>query len=135
MNTFNCRVYYEDTDAGGIVYYANYLKFIERARTECLRNLGVSQSFVKKKHGLVFVVKKICAEYCVPAKLDDLLEIKTVPCKIARVSFEVEQEILVEEKMIFKAQVKLGMIDSQGKPKKIPDSIKDKIGYLGKKMY
>ena len=132
MNTFNCRVYYEDTDAAGIVYYANYLKFIERARTESLRNSGVSQSFIQKKYGLVFVVKKIIAEYCMPAKLDDLLKISTVSCKIGKVSFQVEQEIFVEEKMIFKAEVKLGAIDPQGRLKQIPVSIKDKIGHLGK---
>ncbi len=132
MNTFNCRVYYEDTDAAGIVYYANYLKFTERARTEALRDLGVSQSFVQKEYGLVFVVKKILAEYCMPAKLDDLLKIKTVTRKIGKVSFQVEQEIYIGEKKIFKAEVKLGAIDPQGKLRKIPVSIKDKIGLLGK---
>ena len=77
MNNFFCRVYYEDTDAGGIVYHANYFKYIERARTESLRNLGLFQSKIKDQFKLTFVVKNIFAEFIKPAKLDDFLEIKS----------------------------------------------------------
>ena len=128
MTTFNCRVYYEDTDLAGIVYYANYLKFIERARTESLRQLGISQSILKDQNGLIFVVRKIGAEYFKPARLDDLMEITTVFHKIKRVSFELEQEIKVRDCKIFQARIKIGILDTQGKPKQLPKSIRYKIG-------
>jgi len=132
MNTFNCRVYYEDTDAGGIVYYANYLKFSERARTECLRNLGIFQNVIKEKFDLVFVVKRIRAEYCKSARLDDVMEIRTAFQKIGRVSFELDQEIFVRGDIIFFAQVKLGVIDNMGRPRPLPTNIKDKMVELRK---
>ena len=132
MNTFDCRVYYEDTDAGGIVYYANYLKFIERARTECLRNEGIFQNVIKEKFDLVFVVKRIRAEYCKSARLDDIMEIRTAFQKIGRVSFELDQEILVRGDIIFLAQVKLGVINNMGRPRPLPTNIKDKMVKLRK---
>ncbi len=132
MNIFNCRVYYEDTDALGIVYYANYLKFIERARTESLRDLGIFQSLIKKKYDLVFVIRKISAEYCLPARLDDYMEIRTVFLNIRRVTCELNQEILVEGNTIFRAKVKLGILDSKGHPKQLPNCIKDKFKKLMK---
>jgi len=133
MHTFNCRVYYEDTDAAGIVYYANYLKFIERARTETLRKFGISQSVVKEKYGIIFVVKTIFADYCKPAKLDDFMEIRTVFLRFGTVSLELKQEIFVKENIIFKAQIKLGVLDSNGNPKRLPMSIKEKLIDLGNK--
>ena len=132
MNTFNCRVYYEDTDMAGIVYYANYLKFIERARTETLRQLGVSQSVLRDKYNLIFVVSKVCAEYIMPARLDDLLEISTVFHKTKRVSFELEQEILVKKNMVFHARVKIGILNAEGRPKQLPSVIRHKIFSLNK---
>ena len=75
LNNFSYRVYYEDTDAGGVVYYANYLKFFERARTDFLRTLGISQSDLATKEGLVFVVRKCVIDYISPAKLDNILEV------------------------------------------------------------
>ena len=132
MNTFNCRVYYEDTDVAGIVYYANYLKFIERARTETLRQLGVSQSVLRGKYDLIFVVSKIYAEYIMPARLDDLLEISTVFHKIKRVSFELEQGIMVKKNMIFNARVKIGILNAEGRPKQLPSVFRHKIINLNK---
>ena len=72
-STFQCRVYYEDTDLAGIVYYANYLKFIERARSEWVRNLGLDQNVLRKDHGIVFAVRKVEADYLKSAKFDELL--------------------------------------------------------------
>ena len=76
-SNFQCRVYYEDTDLAGIVYYANYLKFIERARSEWVRSIGLDQNVLRKDHGLVFAVRKIEADYLKSAKFDDLLTITT----------------------------------------------------------
>ena len=132
MNTFNCRVYYEATDMAGIVYYANYLKFIERARTETLRQLGVSQSVLMNKHDLIFAVSKIYAEYIRPARLDDLLEISTVFHKVKRVSFELEQEIMVKKDIVFRAKVKIGILNAEGMPKQLPSVIRHKIFNLNK---
>ena len=127
MHKFNCRVYYEDTDAAGIVYYANYLKFIERARTEALRKLGIYQSSIKEKFEIVFVVKSICAYYFKPARLDDWLEIRTAFLSLGKVSFKISQEIILEGNIIFNAQIKLGVLNSVGKPTQLPKSIKEKL--------
>ena len=130
MNNYFLRVYYEDTDAGGIVYYANYLKFIERARTESLREIGLIQSEMRDKLKLAFVVKNIFAEYIRPAKLDDFLEVKTYFKKFGRVSIELAQEIFLNDNKLFKAEVKLGIIDISGKPKKLPIELKEKLENL-----
>lgn len=86
------RVYYEDTDAGGIVFYANYLKFFERARTEWLRALGFNQRILNETHGLLFVVKKAAIEYHAPAKLDDELKLIVVVERLGGASLQVRQE-------------------------------------------
>ena len=130
MNNYFFRVYYEDTDAGGIVYYANYLKFIERARTESLRNVGLIQSEILDQFNLIFVVRNICAEFIKPAKLDDLLEVKTNFKRLGMVSIELAHEIFLSENKIFKAEVKLGIVDITGKPKKLPVELKEKIENL-----
>ena len=130
MNIFFCRVYYEDTDSGGIVYHANYFKYIERARTESLRNLGLFQSKIKDQFKLTFVVKNIFAEFIKPAKLDDFLEIKSNFIKFGMVSIKLEQEIFLNDKKIFGAKIKLGIIDINGKPKKLPIEIKVKLEKL-----
>lgn len=90
---FSVRVYYEDTDAGGVVYYANYLKFAERARTEMLRDAGISQAALVADEGVVFVVKHVAVDLQKPARLDDLLEIETVLVERKRASFVLEQRI------------------------------------------
>ena len=130
MNNFFCRVYYEDTDSGGIVYHANYFKYIERARTESLRSLGLFQSKIKDQFKLTFVVKNIFAEFIKPAKLDDFLEIKSNFIKFGMVSIKLEQEIFLNDKKIFGAKIKLGIIDMNGKPKKLPGEIKVKLEKL-----
>ena len=130
MNNYFFRVYYEDTDAGGIVYYANYLKFIERARSDSLRNVGLIQSEILDQFNLIFVVSNICAEFIKPAKLDDLLEVKTNLKRLGMVSIELAHEIFLSENKIFKAEVKLGIVDITGKPKKLPVELKEKIENL-----
>jgi len=130
MNSCFFRVYYEDTDAGGIVYYANYFKFIERARTEYLREIGLIQSEIADQYKLIFVVRNIFAEFIKPAKLDDLLEVKTNFIRFGMVSIKVVQEIFLNENKLFEAEVKLGIVDIKGKPKKLPIELKEKLENL-----
>ena len=133
MESYFCKVYYEDTDSGGIVYYANYLKYIERARTETLGTVGLFQNKIKDQFNLIFVVRSIFAEYIKPAKLDDILEVTTNFIKLGMVSIVVEQEIFLNKTKIFGAKVKLGIIDLNGKPKKLPSTLRLKLEDLSKK--
>ena len=132
MESYFCKVYYEDTDSGGIVYYANYLKYIERARTETLGTVGLFQNKIKDQLNLIFVVRSIFAEYIKPAKLDDILEVTTNFLKLGMVSIVVEQEIFLKKTKIFGAKVKLGIIDLNGKPKKLPSTLRLKLDNLSK---
>jgi len=121
---FPIRVYYEDTDAGGIVYYANYLKFFERARTEWLREIGVNQqSFLQQKLG--FVVRKVEMDNLASAKLDDLLEVTSTILTLKRASLVFQQQITNQAKqLICTAQIRIACVDfSQNKPCAIPESI------------
>ena len=127
MNNYFFRVYYEDTDAGGIVYYSNYLKFIERARTEALRDIGLIQSEIVDQFKLIFVVRNIFAKFIKPAKLDDLLEVKTNFKRIGMVSIRLVQEIFLNDNKLFSAEVKLGIVDIMGKPKKLPLELREKM--------
>ena len=133
MRNYFCKVYYEDTDAGGIVYYANYLKYIERARTESLGTMGLFQNRIKDQLNLIFVVRNIFAEYIKPAKLDDVLEVTTNFIKLGMVRIVVEQEIFLNKTKIFDAKVKLGIIDLNGKPKKLPSPLRLKLENFIKK--
>ena len=115
MNQQRIRVYYEDTDAGGVVFYANYLKYIERGRTEYLRDLGFEQGSLAKQHGMVFVVKSVSADYLSPAYLDDVIEVQTSIDLIKNASLVFAQKILNIEKntVLFKAEVKVYIKTSQ----------------------
>eukprot|EP01030_Chromulinospumella_sphaerica_P019788 gene19788-19687_t len=101
---WNVRVYYEDTDAGGIVYYANYLKFYERARTEWLRALQVEQHVLAQEHGILFVVKSVSSDYHAPAKLDDVLKLTLSIEKMGRASIQFIQQAWCGEKLLNTAQ-------------------------------
>ncbi|KGJ94081.1 tol-pal system-associated acyl-CoA thioesterase [Colwellia psychrerythraea] len=118
------RVYYEDTDAGGIVYYANYLKFFERARTEWLREIGINQEvFLKQKLG--FVVRKVEMDNIASAKLDDLLKVSSSIITLKRASLVFQQQITNQEKQVLcTAQIRIACVDfSQNKPCAIPELI------------
>ncbi len=104
---FSVRVYYEDTDAGGVVYYANYLKFFERARSELLRGLDFEQPDLIKQYQYIIVVRHISVDYHKPAVFNDLLNIQTTLSKIGKVSLKMQQKILREEMLLCTAQVKL----------------------------
>jgi acyl-CoA thioester hydrolase len=121
---FAIRVYYEDTDAGGIVYYANYLKFFERARTEWLREIGINQAvFLQQKLG--FVVRKVEMDNLASAKLDDLLEVTSSIVILKRASLEFQQQITNQEKQVLcTANIRIACVDfSQNKPCAIPELI------------
>lgn len=122
------RIYYEDTDAGGIVYYANYLKFFERARTEMLRDSNISQIELIKTHNLIFVVRNCNIEYKKGAKLDDLVTIKTSISEFRSASIIMHQEMFLDDELINVLDVKIACITADNKkPSKIPSEIKNKL--------
>ena len=123
MHTFKIKIYYEDTDSGGVVYYANYLKFIERARTNLIQKLGFTLQSLSKDYDSHFVVKKVNCDYIQSAKLEDELKIQSQFLKIKKASFQIEQNIFRENDMIFQSQVLLVNINSSGKPIKIPETL------------
>lgn len=123
MYKFKTKVYYEDTDAGGVVYYANYLKFIERARTNLIQGLGFSLKSLSETYDSHFIVKNIHCNYIQSAKLEDELTIQTNFIEIKKASFELEQNIFKDDKVIFESKVLMVNINSSGKPIKIPDSL------------
>lgn len=121
------RVYYEDTDAGGIVYHANYLKFLERARTEFLIEKGLSLTKIKADFGLLFVVKSFEIEYMRPAKLEDRLDVFSKLAKIGAASLIFEQSIFKEKDLLCSAKILLAAINSELKPFAIPKILKQEL--------
>jgi acyl-CoA thioester hydrolase len=115
------RVYWEDTDAGGVVYYANYLKFMERARSEWLRALGFEQDVLRDEHGIVFVVRRVEVDYLSPARFNDALEVSVSLSRIGGASLVVEQTVNRDVTSLIAARVTLACVDAvQFKPVKIP---------------
>lgn len=122
---FPVRVYYEDTDAGGVVYHANYIKFTERARTEFIRTLGFECSRIEKDLGILFVVRHLEADYFIPARLDDMLRVKTSVAKVKNTSFVLRQSVYKGEDLLCDMHVTLVCVDTaQFKPVKIPQDLR-----------
>ena len=121
------KVYYEDTDSGGVVYYANYLKFLERARTEALYSIGYSNKKVKYDFDALIIVKACNIEYKKSAHLEDELNIRSFVKSITKTSFFMNQIITRDEDIIVEAQVHLVFVDKKGKPIKIPEEIYTKF--------
>ena len=119
------KVYYEDTDAGGIVYYANYLKYLERARTEALSTIGLSNIQIKNKYGAFIIVKSCNIEYKKTANLEDELSIRSFIKSVTKTSFFMNQIITNGETTIVEAQVHLVFVNDKGKPVKVPEVIFD----------
>ena len=117
------KVYYEDTDAGGVVYYANYLKFLERARTEALVTLGLSNKKIKQDFGSLIIVKSCNIEYKISAHLEDELSIRSFVKSITKTSFFMNQFISRGEDLIVEAKVHLVFVNIEGKPMRIPDPL------------
>lgn len=122
---FDLRVYYEDTDAGGIVYYANYLKFAERARTEVLRELGVAQRELMEGEGLAFAVRRCAVDYFAPAKLDDELQIHSTVRALGPASLDIEQSIRRSDGVgeLVRLDVKIVVINKSGRASRIPEDV------------
>lgn len=122
-NSYSYRIYYEDTDAGGVVYYANYLKFFERARTDFLRDLEISQSDLAAKENLFFVVRKCEVDYITPARLDDLVEISVSIKEIRATSILMEQEMKKSDVILSRLKVEIVCVGGANfRPKRIPKS-------------
>ena len=118
------RVYYEDTDAGGIVYYANYLKFAERGRTEFLRDLGFGHRDLQASDGLGFVVRRCVVDYRKPAKLDDALSVESDLLAVSGARFEMAQRVLRNATILCELTVTLGCVDASGRPVRLPQSVR-----------
>ena len=121
--THKAKVYYEDTDSGGVVYYANYLKFLERARTEALVTLGFNNKKIKDDFGAQIIVKSCNIEYKIPAHLEDELTIRSFVKSITKTSFFMNQFIKRGEDLIVEAKVHLVFVNKEGKPIKIPGTL------------
>ncbi len=115
------RVYYEDTDAEGIVYYANYLKFAERGRTEMLRAAGIAHPTLWANHGVGFAVRNMTADYLKPAKLDDVLAVHSRLINLRGASMSAEQIVRRADEDLVRLTVRLACIDRNGRPKRLPD--------------
>lgn len=121
------RVYYEDTDMGGIVYYANYLRFIERARSELVEDLGLNQTRMKEEDGILFVVRRVEADYLAPARLDDRLMVRTVHYPKGQSRWVFEQSVWRGEQEIFRALVTAVCMTVEGRPARLPQALRDRL--------
>lgn len=118
------RVYYEDTDMAGIVYYANYLRYIERARSDWVRGLGIDQRALKEDEGLVFAVRRVEADYLLPAKLDDELTVLTEVTAVTAARLIMDQKVMRGDEELFHAVVTVVMINDTGHPARLPANIR-----------
>ena len=124
---YTTRIYYEDTDAGGVVYYANYLKFLERARSEAIYSLGLSNRELLEKEGIIIIVKSCNIEYKKPAKFEDEIQIISTIKEVKNSSFKMQQLIHKETTVISEAVVTLVTVNKEGKPVRIPNLLKKLI--------
>ena len=124
MHEFALRVYYEDTDFAGIVYYANYLRFIERARTEWVRGQGIDQTRLKQEEGLVFAVRRVEADYLVPAHFDDDLTVRTSVEQMTGARIVLNQDVMRGMDLLFSSQVTLVALTLDGQPTRLPANIR-----------
>lgn len=125
---FEVRVFYEDTDLAGIVYYANYLKFIERARSTIVREAGVDQGALKRDHGLAFAVHKVAATYHRPAKLDDVLTVRSTLQQSGGARITFAQDIYRGDEVIFTSEIMVICLSDNGRPTRIPAEIRQNLG-------
>ena len=125
--SFKVKVYYEDTDVGGVVYYANYLKFLEPARSEAIYSLGYTNSSILKKFEVLLIVKSCKIDYKKPAMFEDTLEILSEIKSFTKTSFLMKQIILRNNEVISDAEIHLVSVDKNGKPSKIPEDLRKKL--------
>ena len=124
---FPIRVYYEDTDAAGVVYHAGYLRFAERARTEMLRLAGISLARMRDDHGLVFAVRDCAVDFLAPARLDDMLEVCSRLVKLAGASLKAEQSIGRDGSELARLGVRVACVDTGGRPARIPAELREAL--------
>jgi acyl-CoA thioester hydrolase len=127
IHTMPIRIYYEDTDAGGVVYHARYVAFCERARSDCLRLLGIHQSSFDN---INFVVRRMVCDFLKPARLDDLLEVHTRFLEMAGARVEIGQKVMLNGNTVFKADVTVALVDARGRPKRLPESMADRFRHM-----
>jgi acyl-CoA thioester hydrolase len=126
--SINLRIYWEDTDAGGVVFYANYLKFFERARTEWLRALGFGQQSLRDETGAIFVVSDTQVRYRRPARLDDLLRVTVALREAGRASLQVHQQAWRDSELLAEGDIRIGCVDAGSfKPRRIPNSVVERL--------
>lgn len=128
IHTHEYRVYYEDTDAGGIMYHARYVAWCERGRAEFLRDLDLHSSGIEKEDGVIFVVRHLNADYFKPATLDQLLRVESSIKEMKNSSFIMNQSIFCQDSMLFSMAVTIVCIDKQGRPVRIPERIRKILG-------
>lgn len=124
IHVFPVRVYYEDTDAAGLVYYANYLKFAERARTEMLRERGAGHGEMLKSTGLSFVVRRCQIDYVKPARLDDLLRVETRVSSLGGATLDLDQDVLRAGDTLVRMRIDLALLNSAGRPARLPAALR-----------
>ena len=125
---FTLRVYWEDTDAGGVVFYANYLKFFERARTEWLRALGVEQEALRRDERVIFIVSETTVRFLLPARLDDLLEVDVETVRRGQASLVVAQQCRRGTALLAEGQIRIGCVDAGTfRPRRIPKTILERL--------
>ncbi len=117
LHVLPVRIYYEDTDAGGVVYHSNYLKYCERARSDCLRLLGIHQH---QFENMGFVVRRMVCDFLKPARLDDLVTVETRFLSMAGARLELDQKVVLGAEILFRATVTVALIDGAGRPKRLP---------------
>lgn len=127
---FPLRVYYEDTDAAGIVYYANYLKYAERARTELVRGVGGDHRTYMEQDGIMFAVRSVQADYLRPALLDDCLEVHTTMQDVRGASLQVSQVVMRDTEELVAMSVRLACMTMDGRPARIPTALRDALQNL-----
>lgn len=125
VHRFPLRVYYEDTDAAGIVYYANYLKFAERARTEMMRAAGIEHSRLREDEGIAFAVRRCSVEYVAPGRLDDRLEVETRVERISGAAIEAEQTVLRDAQVLARLRLQLVCIGPGGRAARLPKAVRE----------
>lgn len=122
------RVYWEDTDAGGVVYHASYLRFMERGRTELLRERGISQSALQQESGVIFVVAEMNIRFRNPARIDDELTVETVAKELGGASLALHQRVLRGADVLVEAEVTCAVISREGRPVRLPPDVKARLG-------
>ena len=123
------KVYYEDTDSGGVVYYSNYLKFLERARTEMINSIGLSNKKLLEEHKTLIIVKSCNVEYLSPSKLEDRLQIYSSIESLNKASFVMIQDIKKDDDLIVRAKIKLVTVNYEGRPIKIASVLENKLTF------